>query len=407
MRQEDPLWAALHRGVLTTGYLAQTLGFFEPLSARKLGIPKSQVSHRLLLEACARLVLPPHSPSPDAGRAAAAAGGLSATPVPAGGLPPAGAAAAETQAEQHNAAAVARFNAEKLGPQVAGAVPPEGAAAGGKAEQQLPWLGDPAVLAWAAAPAPALAAGGNKRKKKGRKKTKNGQQAGKPGAAGARLASALGSAAELDAVAAAGAAAAASAGHTAAAGSAAAPTGAAPAADARQAAEALKLRQARSLAQQGHLAICCAWGKAQEAASLLALARVLPPGAVLAEVGLCQLGPQDLPQEWGFAPGSLPPLGASPDALLRYAALGGAPAAEGQLPLPSLASAGQPPDGLLRLSRGPGLDTEPPQPSAALLGEGLGGAAAASSSGPSVVEVVEVKNVCPFGVNQRRCGVAL
>lgn len=30
MRQEDPLWSALHQGVLTTGYLAQTLGFYEP-----------------------------------------------------------------------------------------------------------------------------------------------------------------------------------------------------------------------------------------------------------------------------------------------------------------------------------------------------------------------------------------
>ena len=39
-----------------------------------------------------------------------------------------------------------------------------------------------------------------------------------------------------------------------------------------------------------------------------------------AQVGLCLLDPAaDLPPEWGFSRGDLPPIGASPDAMLRHA----------------------------------------------------------------------------------------
>ena len=36
------------------------------------------------------------------------------------------------------------------------------------------------------------------------------------------------------------------------------------------------------------------------------------------QVGLCWLDPESLPREWGFPPGSLPPLGASPDGMLTH-----------------------------------------------------------------------------------------
>lgn len=42
------------------------------------------------------------------------------------------------------------------------------------------------------------------------------------------------------------------------------------------------------------------------------------PSASVEEAGLFLLDPAELPPEWGFAPGSLPFIGASPDAMLRH-----------------------------------------------------------------------------------------
>ena len=84
-----------------------------------------------------------------------------------------------------------------------------------------------------------------------------------------------------------------------------------------------KLRKARAAASLGLTHLRCAWGTVQEAATLRALCDIFPE-ASLREVGLCALGTAALPQEWGFAPGSLPPLGASPDGLIEFHADGGA-----------------------------------------------------------------------------------
>ena len=61
------------------------------------------------------------------------------------------------------------------------------------------------------------------------------------------------------------------------------------------------------------------WGSAQEAATLYSLMAAFPQSSV-EEVGLCWLESSHLPPEWGFLPGSLPPMGASPDAVIRHSA---------------------------------------------------------------------------------------
>ena len=61
-----------------------------------------------------------------------------------------------------------------------------------------------------------------------------------------------------------------------------------------------------------------AWGTAQEAATLFGLMRAIPDRSQLAEAGLFQVSHSSLPAEWGFLPGDLPPLGASPDGLLLH-----------------------------------------------------------------------------------------
>ncbi len=92
------MWSLLHQGVLTTGYLPATLGFFEPQAAKRLGLPKARVSHKHLLDAYQRLLLPqycpPQHPASPRGTASSAAEVAAA-------------------AELHNALAVERFNAGK------------------------------------------------------------------------------------------------------------------------------------------------------------------------------------------------------------------------------------------------------------------------------------------------------
>lgn len=64
----------------------------------------------------------------------------------------------------------------------------------------------------------------------------------------------------------------------------------------------------------------CAWGSAQEAAALAALLEALPRGATLEEIGLAILSPDNLPTaelRAAALAGELPPLGASPDAMIR------------------------------------------------------------------------------------------
>ncbi len=60
-----------------------------------------------------------------------------------------------------------------------------------------------------------------------------------------------------------------------------------------------------------------AWGTAQEGASLWALMHALPKSKLL-EAGLFCVDQACFPKAWGFKPGELPPMGASPDGLLFH-----------------------------------------------------------------------------------------
>ena len=58
VRQESPLWSALHNGVLTSSTLNGALGFYEPGAVQRLGLPKHFVRHSALLAAYSNLLQP-------------------------------------------------------------------------------------------------------------------------------------------------------------------------------------------------------------------------------------------------------------------------------------------------------------------------------------------------------------
>ena len=77
---------------------------------------------------------------------------------------------------------------------------------------------------------------------------------------------------------------------------------------------------ARAYGRSGINAVRCAWGSAQEAAALVAALQGLPKTAELFEVGMAMAAPDALPNEamrHAMEAGEIPPLGASPDAMLR------------------------------------------------------------------------------------------
>lgn len=79
-------------------------------------------------------------------------------------------------------------------------------------------------------------------------------------------------------------------------------------------------RTAARMSQASLNQVRCAWGSAQEAAALAALLEALPRGATLEEIGLAILSPDNLPTaelRAAALAGELPPLGASPDAMIR------------------------------------------------------------------------------------------
>ena len=45
VRQDSPLWRALHAGILTSGTLNGALGFHEPTAIARLGLPKHFGTH--------------------------------------------------------------------------------------------------------------------------------------------------------------------------------------------------------------------------------------------------------------------------------------------------------------------------------------------------------------------------
>ena len=69
-----------------------------------------------------------------------------------------------------------------------------------------------------------------------------------------------------------------------------------------------------------------AWGSTQEAAALFSVIHLFP-NSQLQEVGLCWVDPKrQIPKSWGFQSENLPPLGASPDGLIRHSSVAPAPA---------------------------------------------------------------------------------
>lgn len=122
----------------------------------------------------------------------------------------------------------------------------------------------------------------------------------------------------------------------------------------------------------------------------------------LVEVGLCRLDASDLPPDWGFAPGSLPPLGASPDALIRHCGLllrrrrsGGSINGNGSGAGSGMEEAGLAQQlGRVALGAGPGNSSANVSSAAMALQE----------QQQWVEEVVEVKNSCPFGLEARPHG---
>lgn len=129
--------------------------------------------------------------------------------------------------------------------------------------------------------------------------------------------------------------------------------------------EEMKLRKARAAGSLGLTTLRCSWGTVQEAATLRVLCDIFPESEVC-EVGLCAFDPGTLPSAWGIDPGSLPPLGASPDGLIRHPATG---AVGGDL--------------LEAMSQ-----LHVVQANSGECGHG--------SAVGDIVEVVEVKNTCPF-----------
>eukprot|EP00890_Picochlorum_soloecismus_P003729 jgi/Picsp_1/4357/NSC_01863-R1_protein len=79
--------------------------------------------------------------------------------------------------------------------------------------------------------------------------------------------------------------------------------------------EEMKLKKSRQLKGMDINGVRCAWGKAQEPATLADLCDVFPESVVV-EVGLVALEEKYLEERWGFQPGSLPPLASTPDGIL-------------------------------------------------------------------------------------------
>ncbi|KAL4438693.1 hypothetical protein ABPG77_006297 [Micractinium sp. CCAP 211/92] len=381
VRQDDPLWSLLHEGVLTTGRVRAALGLYERTAAKKIGIPNGRVGHSDLLHAYHHLHRTARNGAGDAAIDAATAAAAAA----------------------HNAAAVLAFNASKLQASGAAEAARCGVAAAAAAACGSQQMSQDPVRANAAGGADQTAADsgsaptGQSRHARRRLRKKQEQAAGR---------------------------------------AAAAPAGQAQLPPAGSVSEEQKLRKARALGSLGLSSICCSWGSAQEAAALVQVAAAFPHSQ-LAEVGLCRLQEELLPPSWGFGPGSLPPIGASPDALIRHrlpsgpagqagapsgcangeasASAGNAAAGGAGLAASTAAQAVEPwdIDGLLaRLQLAGSEDTTGSGLSSVSSsgggGAGSGGSGTSSSSVPIscskggyLIEVVEVKNTCPFGHSRR------
>lgn len=68
IRQDTSLWDDLHQGVLTTGRLNASLGFYEAKASKRLGISSSFTSHRALQSAFRHLQEDVYEPPVQIGR---------------------------------------------------------------------------------------------------------------------------------------------------------------------------------------------------------------------------------------------------------------------------------------------------------------------------------------------------
>ncbi|BDA44460.1 hypothetical protein COCOBI_05-6450 [Coccomyxa sp. Obi] len=243
LRQDTSLWSTLHQGLLSGSSINAVLGFYEPLAAKRLGIPNGYVGHGKLLSACKNLQLPQYVPS----HADLASLGC-ASPPPA------------SQTEQPSSAA-------------------------------LPAEDSGAIKASAATEAKAATeeAGGEKcRAGKGSNRKKRGKRKAVP----------------------------------------VQPTGRALLGTESVIARSVRPRDFERELQLHRMSVCmrkaaegigavrCKWGNTQEATALFELMHALPEGS-LEEVGLCMADPAALESRYGFGIGRLPPIGASPDGLMR------------------------------------------------------------------------------------------
>jgi hypothetical protein len=365
VRQDDPQWDRLHRGILTTGRLAAALGLHEPSAAAALGRGTSfrQTGRSRLLDAwehlCGEHYVPVTNPhvTPEA-------------------------------AEAHNRVVTTAFNAASVkGVWWAEGEESDGSAGGAWGGDETPALQHTAApMAELLSSVPGLGAGGGNSGSVGptARKWVEQENSGRLVAPFARPLSTASSSPQLSS----------------------APAAAAPF-NPLAVPEDAKLKKARSLGSRGLDAVRMSWGSAQEASSLFSLISIFP-GSQLREVGLCALDASDLPSDWGFEPGSLPPMGASPDGMIRHPLLRGGGV--------SGAGCG---GGGSRKDRASGQDNgfyaeaecedDARGRETGVLLSRVGLPAPLRALDPSIApdewweEVVEVKNTCPFGSpNPRR-----
>jgi hypothetical protein len=157
--------------------------------------------------------------------------------------------------------------------------------------------------------------------------------------------------------------------------------------------EDLKLKKARALGSQGLTAVRCAWGSAQEGTTLhvLGTCGVFPKSEIV-EAGLFIMEESVLPKEWNFLSGELPPIGSSPDALAQHSCFFGE-----ALPRYYKANSSSEKDD----QEVAAAQSEVKLLSNLTLKDSSSSKSAESKEKSHTLEVIEVKNTCPFDYSQQ------
>ena len=263
VRQDDDLWDRLHAGRLTSGYLSAALGLFEPTAAKRLKLNKNRISHGPLLSAYRHLSQQPYHPSVNEH-------------------------ITEESAALRNAQITLAFNKDNnlnknsISPNSGGG----GGGAGGGDES----ISAAKIVVEAASVAVEAVSPSNdleinafapKEKNKNRRPNKKKKE----------TATAVATAAALN--------------HNSFNSN-------------FILSEEFKLKKARALSSQGLDAVRCAWGTAQESTTLHVLGTGIFQNSEILEAGLFIMEESVLPKSWNFLPGELPPIGSSPDALAKH-----------------------------------------------------------------------------------------